>query len=326
MNWRSTWLAVLAVPWLANAGPTYDDNNELRRLVAGFVLHDKMPELWVEQVFEGVERQDRVLELFNRQAESMPWFRYRGIFDTAERAEGGVQFWNDHLATLAQAEAEYGVPASVIVAIIGVETKYGEVMGSHPTLDALTTLAIDYPRRAAFFRDELREFLRLALEADRDPKSYLGSYAGALGIPQFMPSSYRAYAVDFDGDGIRDLIDNPADAIGSVAAYLARHGWQQGVPVVVRANPRLQNPESLISPGLKLDTTLRTLRESGVEFGLEGGDTSRAKLFALQGADETEYYVALDNFYVLTRYNRSLMYALAVHNLAQRIERARGSE
>ena len=319
------WLITGALTASAN-GVSYEDNNDLRRLLAGFVVHDKMPEQWIEQVFEGVTRQNKVLELFNRQAESMPWFRYRTIFDTTERAELGVQFWDENLASLAKAEATYGVPASVIVAIIGVETKYGTILGSHPTLDALTTLAIDYPRRASFFKDELREFLRIALEEDQDPTSIQGSYAGALGIPQFMPSSYRAYAIDFDGDGKRDLMGSVPDAIGSVAAYLARHGWKQGEPVVVRANPRQQNPEALIQPGLRLDTTLRTVREAGVEFGLVGGDTARAKFFSLQGADQTEYYVGLNNFYVITRYNRSLMYALAVHQLSQRIERLRGSE
>ena len=323
MKWW--WALCLAMPaWVSADG--YADDPRLRRLMSEWSLDYQMPKGWLERQFIGVEKQQRVLDLFDRQAEAMPWFRYRPIFDNDERALQGVAFWQTHADALARAQADFGVPASVIVAVIGVETQYGQITGSFGALEALTTLALDYPRRSEFFTRELRELLTLALEENREATSFNSSYAGAMGIAQFMPSSYRAYAVDFDGDGDRDILNDPVDAIGSVAAYFARHGWRQGEPIVVSARPPQSNPNALVSRGLKLDTTLQTLRNAGVKFDVQRGDTARAKLFRLDGADGDEYYVALNNFYVITRYNRSLMYALSVNNLSRRIERSRQVE
>ncbi len=321
MRW--IFAAMMAAATVSVQADNYSEDPRLRRLMTDWVLDYRMPKGWLQRQFINVEKQDGVLERFNRQAESMPWFRYRPIFDNDERALLGAAFWQEHAETLARAQAEYGVPAAVIVAVIGVETKYGTITGSFRAIDALTTLALDYPRRSEFFTNELRELLLLALEENREASSFTGSYAGAMGIAQFMPSSYRAYAVDFDGDGDRDILTDPVDAIGSVAAYLARHGWRVGEPVVVSARPPQGDPDRLVSQGLALDTTLQTLRTAGVKFDLLRGDTARAKLFKLDGADGPEYYVALNNFYVITRYNRSLMYALSVHNLSRRIERLR---
>jgi membrane-bound lytic murein transglycosylase B len=203
------------------------------------------------ELFAEVERKQAILDAISRPAEkAKPWKDYRPIFITDKRISKGVEFWKQHEATLARAEAEYGVPAQVIVAIIGVETFYGGNTGSWRVMDALSTLAFDYPPRAPFFRKELREFLLLTREEQVEPLNMTGSYAGAMGLPQFMPSSFRAYAVDFDGDGHINIWTNPVDAIGSVASYFKRHGWQPGQPVVSAATVKGEQVEQGLTVGL----------------------------------------------------------------------------
>ncbi|MGB0965967.1 MAG: lytic murein transglycosylase B [Litorivicinus sp.] len=313
------WPVLLLLPLVASAND-FKDSRALKQLTSGWILDSGIEQAWLERQLMDVERQPRVLELFKRQFEDKPWYEYRRIFDTQERAFEGVTFWREHEAALTQAEVEFGVPASIIVAIIGVETRFGQRVGSFPVLDTLLTLAFEHPRRQAFFSAELDHFIKLTWDQRLEAKSLMGSYAGAMGIPQFMPSSFRAYAIDFDGDGTTDIWNSAVDAIGSVAAYLKRNGWRQGEPIVAQA---ILRRDVAMSKGLKRDRTLAQLREQGVEFGIVDGDQTRALLFELEGADGKEYYVGLNNFYVLTRYNRSTLYAMAVERLAQRIQRAK---
>lgn len=263
-------------------------------------------------------RLDSVLGAISKPAEYKPWHQYRPIFITDARIRSGVAFWTQHAESIARAAQTSGVPPEIIVAIIGVETSYGGNAGNYRVLDALGTLAFHYPPRSPFFRSELVNFLLLAREEGFEPSSLKGSYAGAMGIPQFMPSSFRAYAVDFDGDGHRDIWRNPPDAIGSVANYLKRHGWEAGQPIAFRAvMPRGQ--EAPISRTVELDRTLDDYAAAGIRPDGAAPTAARAVLLAYEGLNGNEYWLGLQNFYTITRYNRSPKYALAVFELAEEI-------
>ena len=247
------------------------------------------------------------------------WTRYRERFLNARRIERGLAFWEEHGAELVRAEAIYGVPREIIVAIIGVETEYGRNTGRFRVLEALASLAFKYPPRAPFFRSELEHFLLLARENGMDAFEVRGSYAGAMGIPQFMPSSQRRYAVDFDGDGRIDLRASESDAIGSVASFLAHHGWQTGAPITAPAHIE-GDAARLLAAGIKPSRPLRELQAEGVVTGPEtAGDAERptALIDLVDPVQPTEYWVGYDNFYVITRYNRSTFYAMSVFQLAE---------
>lgn len=276
-------------------------------------------------MFAEVERKQAILDAISRPAEKVKqWKDYRPIFITDARINKGVEFWKQHEATLARAEAEYGVSAQVIVAIIGVETSYGGNTGSYRVMDALSTLAFDYPPRAPFFRKELREFLLLTREEQVEPLSLKGSYAGAMGLPQFMPSSFRAYAVDFDGDGHINIWTNPVDAIGSVASYFKRHGWQPGQPVVSAATVKGAQVEQGLTVGLDPVKNAAELRALGWTSVDPLADELPVTAFRLEGAEGAEHWLGLPNFFVITRYNRSVMYAMAVNQLAELLVETRG--
>jgi membrane-bound lytic murein transglycosylase B len=278
-------------------------------------------------VFREVERKQSILDAISRPAERVkPWKDYRPMFITDARIARGVDFWRQHEAVLARAEQEYGVPASIIVSIIGVETFFGRNTGNYRVIDALSTLAFDYPPRADFFRKELREYLLLSREEQVDPLSLKGSYAGAMGLPQFMPSSFRAYAVDFDGDGHINIWTDPDDAIGSVASYFQRHGWVAGEPVVSRATVSGEHADDGLSPGIDPVKTVGELRALGWSSHDALRDELPVTAFRLDGADGPEYWMGLKNFYAITRYNRSVMYAMAVHQLADQLVQARGNK
>ncbi|MCB1857335.1 MAG: lytic murein transglycosylase B [Gammaproteobacteria bacterium] len=267
-----------------------------------------------------------IIDAISRPAEGKSWREYRPIFVTESRSRQGVEFWDANADLLARAEAEYGVPPEIIVAIIGVETRYGQHLGSYPVLDSLSTLAFGYPKRGKFFRGELTEFMLLSREETIDMTSAMGSYAGALGMPQFIPSSYRAYAVDFDADGRRDLWQSSADVIGSVASYFKRHGWSPGHPVTTRASGVESRHQSYLDAGMKPSIKVAELRRAGIKPDSEVTENDLASLIALEGEDGMEYWLGLHNFYVITRYNHSNLYAMAVYQLSQEILRLRRSE
>ena len=252
------------------------------------------------------------------------WERYRERFVNEWRIVNGVRFWREHETILARAEAIYGVPREIIVAIIGVETGYGQNMGKFGVMEALATLAFNYPPRAEFFHNELEQFLLLAQENGQSPLDYKGSYAGAIGIPQFMPSSQRRYAVDFDGDQKIDLRRSTADSIGSVASFLSLHGWQTGAPIALHA--LVQNdPAALIATGIKPALPLRALLQQGIvvpDADERQSERPAALIDLVSPEQPTEYWVGFDNFYVITRYNRSSFYAMSVFQLAEALRQA----
>lgn len=314
---------------LGLAGPAsagdYDGSPQVAEFVAEMTRDYGFAGEQLVALFREVQRKQAILDAISRPAERVkPWKEYRPIFITEARIQKGVAFWNQHAEALARAEQEYGVPAQVIVAIIGVETFYGGNTGSYRVMDALSTLGFDYPPRADFFRKQLKEFLLLAREEQIDPLSVKGSYAGAMGLPQFMPGSFRAYAVDFDGDGHIDIWGNPVDAIGSVASYFKRHGWVAGAPVVSRAQVRGEQADQGLSEGLEPTKSVGELRALGWASGDALRDDLAVTAFKLDGADGLEYWMGLPNFYVITRYNRSAMYAMAVHQLSESLVKARG--
>jgi membrane-bound lytic murein transglycosylase B len=252
------------------------------------------------------------------------WLAYRARFVNATRIQGGVAVWSRHAKTLARAAREHGVPEEIIVAIIGVETLYGRQMGGFRVVDSLATLAFDYPPRAAFFRSELEQYLLLARDAAFDVFSVRGSYAGAIGIPQFMPGSIRRYAVDYDGNATIDLSRSAADAIGSVANFLRAHGWQRGEAIWAPARVVGEAHRSLLEAGIRPTTAVADLRGVELAPGAVLPPDTRVALIALESPDAaTEYRLALENFYVLTRYNRSSLYASAVADLAAALRAAR---
>jgi len=263
-----------------------------------------------------------VLDTISRPWEAKPWHSYRPLFVTPERIRDGVSFWQRHAATLARAEQHYRVPAALIVAIIGIETFYGRQMGRHQVLDSLYTLGFHYPAREEFFAKEFAQLVLLAREEKWPLTSLKGSYAGATGMGQCMPSSYRHYAVDFAGDGKRDLFANPADAIGSVANYFAEHSWRWGESVVDPALIGLAPVGTLLGPEPELKQRWAELAAAGIELATPLAPDTPVKLLALEQADGPEYWVARHNFYVITRYNRSPLYAMAVHQLSQAIQDA----
>ena len=264
--------------------------------------------------------QAQVLEAISRPAEAKPWHIYRQIFITPERIAAGVAFWDAHDARLHELAERFGVAPEIIVAILGVETFYGRHMGRFSILDALATLGFDYPPRAVFFQGELEQFLLLIKEEELDAETVQGSYAGAMGLGQFIPSSYRTYAVDQDGDGRRNLWDS-ADALASVANYLSRHGWQADAPVAVPVEVNTADPPP--HGELKPNLTLAALAQAGVKVAMPLDPETKATLLAFDALKGKEYWLGFENFYVITRYNRSPLYALAVYQLSQAIKEAR---
>ena len=251
----------------------------------------------------------------------LTWGEYRKIFLTRERIDAGTAFWLENREMLERIQRETGVSIEMIVGIIGVETYYGRITGKDRVLDALATLAFEYPRRARFFRNELKQFLVLAREEELDATVPLGSYAGAMGRPQFMPSSFRAYAIDATGDGKRDIWNNWADVAGSVANYFLEHGWETGGEVVAQATLGQAWKGPLPEPGNKLEAgdTVAALSQKGVMFATDLPGDSAAELLTYEGDSGLEHWVGFHNFFVITRYNRSAMYALAAHQLGQQV-------
>lgn len=274
----------------------------------------------LQQAFSRAEYRTDVIESITKPAILKPWVEYRPNFINPQRIDGGVKFWNKYSAALKRAEQQYGVPQEIIIGVIGVETMYGRNAGRYRALDALTTLAFDFPRRADFFREELAQYLLLAREQSFDLMSIQGSYAGALGIPQFMPSSYRRYAVDFNGNGKIDLLLEPEDAIGSVANYLKQYGWRASEPVALLS--KVDDEKRLGAVG-----DVRPYiawRDVGVT-PLKKPDTELPPAWLLDFTVESgkEYWLVFNNFNVIMRYNNSNYYAMSVFQLADAIRRAK---
>lgn len=248
------------------------------------------------------------------------WATYRQRFIERQRIAAGLEFWRKHKTTLAKAQALTGVPAEVIVAIIGIETFYGKHLGRFNTFAALTTLAFDYPPRADLFRRELEALLLLAQDENRSPDSYRSSYAGAIGLPQFLPSSIRAYAVDFDKNGRIDLAGSPADAIGSVANFLKEHGWETDGPVAIKVGADGTTHEALIAEGIKPARRPIEMAEFGVAVPADAPDAPAALIDLITPNLPMEYWLGYQNFYVITRYNRSSFYAMSVFQFAQELK------
>ena len=270
------------------------------------------------------EIKQSIVDRMTKPAEKkLTWGEYRGIFVTEERIAAGANFWLENREMLERINAETGVPIEMIVGIVGVETYYGRITGKDRVIDALATLAFDYPPRAAFFRKELREFLILAREEAIDATEPLGSYAGAMGRPQFMPSSFRAYAVDATGDGKRDIWNDWADVAGSIANYFLEHGWRVGEEVTSQAtlSNRWTGPAPQAGNTLTAGSTVGTLSGKGVVFSTDLAAEAKSELLTYEGAGGTEYWVGFHNFFVITKYNRSVMYALAAHQLGQSVAR-----
>lgn len=322
---KAGWLVLTGMTTLATVqAGEYQNNPAVDEFVAELTREHGFASEQLHTIFAQVARKQVILDAISRPAEKVkPWKDYRPIFLTDSRISRGVDFWRQHEAILARAEKEYGVPAEVMVAIIGVETFYGGNTGSYRGADALSTLAFDYPPRAPFFRQQLKEFFLLVREQQLDPLSLKGSYAGAMGLPQFMPSSFRAYAVDFDHDGHIDIWNNPSDAIGSVASYFKHHGWRAGEPVVSRVKAHGPEVDQGLTEGIEPSKTVAELQALGWHNQDSLDPNSKVTAFRLQGAEGDEYWFGLPNFYAITRYNRSVMYAMAVHQLSEQLARAK---
>lgn len=271
------------------------------------------------ELFENVRTKEGILRAMSRPAEAKPWYLYRALFITDRQIDDGVEFWHANASSLAEAEREYGVPAEIIVAILGVETRYGDNAGSYRVIDALSTLAFDYPKRRAFFTDELEQFLILCREERMDPLQPIGSYAGAMGIPQFMPSSFRSFAKDQDSDGQRDIWNSNRDAIASVANYFNQHGWIRDGPVTFPAIIQGDGFRNFLGSGLEPDTTVKVMQAAGITVPAGIDLNQNAKLLQLDNEYGPSYWVTLANFYVITRYNHSALYAMAVYQLSREI-------
>ena len=297
---------------------------ELEDLVQTMVEEDGYPEDELRAVIESSKISSKTLELMDKQWEAVAWHKYKSLFINYRRIKNGLEFWNKHQATLDKAEAEYGVPASVIVSIIGVETHYGQRMGSSNVLNSLVSLTAAYPRRSKYFKQELRMFLNLTRQEGIAPDSVVGSFAGAIGIPQFMPSSYEHYSVDFNDNGVRDLVNEVDDAVGSVANYLSRHGWKPGQAIYSDVQGDLSDAAlELVGRSAKPQHAVQELVNAGVRFDTQGGSEKAALVKLVLDQGDVRHIVAFNNLHVITRYNNSINYSMAVTELAEEIERKR---
>jgi membrane-bound lytic murein transglycosylase B len=316
------WLlaAVLGGLWQSPARALDTGRADIAAFVDEVVSRDHLDRDWVLGIIAAAESKASIVEAMSRPAERVkPWFEYRKIFLTEKRIREGREFYAEHRALLDRVAAHTGVPGELITAIIGVETSYGRLTGRYRVLDALATLAFDYPPRASYFRGELEQFLLLAHENGIDPLKATGSYAGAMGAAQFMPRSYRRFARDGDHDGRIDLWNDWPDIVESVAHYFAANGWRRGEPIVFDAELTDPDVEGLTGNGIELTETAGELRRRGVVFDAAVNDAARATLIALRDGDRPVYRVGVHNFWVITRYNRSALYALAATELARAI-------
>ncbi|MBP6530600.1 MAG: lytic murein transglycosylase B [Burkholderiales bacterium] len=313
----------------AAAAQDFNQRSEVAAFKTELVTNDGFDAAALDAVFARVKKLEKVIGYMDAPVRApAPWHVYWPRHIGGDRLQRGTEFMRANKAHFAAAETSYGVPASVIGAIVGVETVYGRMTGNFRVIDALATLAFDYPRRAEFFRGELRDLLLLAREQKRSPLDYLGSFAGAMGWPQFMPGSHRKWAVDFDNDQKIDLWNSPADIVGSVASFLAGHGWQRGEPVMLPISEPSAEIIASIEGGLSPRKPLREFLAAGVKISAQDpdvvlpSDDASVGIISLDNADgRNEYWLVFENFYVITRYNRSRMYASSVWSLAYALKK-----
>ena len=299
----------------------YSENDETVEFINYMAQKHGYEKSYLEAIFQRAKYQERVVRIMNRQPEgTMTWERYRGIMVNESRISAGKEFIKSHKQDLKRAETIYDVPAEIIASIIGIETRYGRIKGNIRVIDSLSTLAFDYPRRSKFFKVQLEEFLLLSREENFNLEEIEGSIAGAMGYGQFMPDSYRDYAVDFDNDGVRDILNNPIDAIGSVANFLNKKGkWKPNVPIAMRAKAISKVKE--ITSSFKPYMTEIELEE----FGLEATEIIPSNLkfvpISLNLEDGYEYWLGFDNYQSISRYNRSKLYVMAVFEFSNSLSK-----
>jgi membrane-bound lytic murein transglycosylase B len=299
------------------AAASYDSHEKTEAFIAEASDEYDLDPQEIRQWLSQAEKMQSVLDAIQRPAErTKEWDEYQDIFLTSKRINAGKAFIEKHADLLQQAEKKYGVKKEIIAAIIGVETFYGTRQGSYRVLDSLSTLAFDYPKRPLFWR-ELKAFFALTEKEKLDPANIKGSYAGAMGYGQFIPTSFLNYAVDGDGDGKRDLWGNPADAIFSVANYFKRHGWRSGEAITQRVQIEGDRYQDLVNDNLKPKWTVAELKALGVKPTESVADDKDANLIRLQGKKGAEFWLGEYNFYVITRYNHSRLYAMAVYQLSE---------
>ena len=336
MKIMPTLLATLFMGTLSIAAPTYSQVAEFEtaatplksefldtQLALGFTNEE------VNTFLDSAKFNQGVIDAMTKPWEAKPWHQYYPIFLTEKRLNAGLAFWKKYEKTVNRAAKEFGVDPQIIIAIIGIETFYGGYMGNYPVVDALYTLGFYYPPRATFFRKELSNLQTLAKEEGLDIKDLKGSYAGAMGYGQFIPSSYRHYAVDFDHDGKRDLLNNPVDAIGSVANYFHQHGWIAGAPVAIPLTDSTGLPAPLkVWAGERLHYQVSDILSPtlALEESIDLDVSQPALIVELEHGAKNEYWLGLKNFYVITRYNRSPLYAMAVYQFSQELKKAHDAQ
>lgn len=295
----------------------YRDRADVAAFIVQMASRSDYSEQELVELFSTVSKQDHLFELLNKPAEKeLQWYQYRPIFIKEKRIDLGVKFWREHQQLLSEVSTKTGVPEQIIIAVIGVETFYGIYKGKDPVLDSLVTLAFDYPKRGEFFTRELEQFLLLVKEQNLDPVDLRGSYAGAMGMPQFISSSYRSYAVDFDGDGQANLFDSVADITASVANYFVKHGWRANEAVAGPLTALENNTIEKLEPGVKPVYKWSDLAQNGLHSKTELDPDTAVALVRLEQRNQAEYWAGLQNFYVITRYNHSELYAMAVYQLS----------
>ena len=319
-------LALVVTQFALAAEGSYLQRAEVKTYIDELVQAHGFSREALQEVFAKAQRQERIIELMSKPAERrLQWHEYRKILVDEPRISQGVVFWQENQEALERAKEVYGVPPEIIVAIIGVETRYGRVTGNFGVVDALSTLAFDYPPRAKFFRGQLTEHFLLSREEGKSPLSMKGSYAGAMGYGQFIPSSYRSFAVDFDGDGVRDIWENKTDAIGSVANYFAEHNWsgEREVVSLVSVEKDTEELRAKANGNLKPKLSIAQWRDLGVVVDAGQPLQRKATLMRMQQSDTADYWLGFEDFYVITRYNHSRLYAMAVYQLSQAILKRR---
>lgn len=314
---------LLTLLFTSSAQGDYSEREDVQQFIQKMVNQHQFVESDLTKQFTRAKKLDSVLEKIARPAEkTLNWKQYQRIFLTDKRIQRGKEFLKTHSELLRKAEQTYGVPAEIITAIIGVETFYGRLSGKTAVFDSLTTLGFDYPPRSKFFLSELEQLLLLSREEDIDVKTVRGSYAGAMGMPQFISSSYRRYAVDFDGDGKRDLWSSLPDVIGSVANYFKVHGWRNGESILHPVSVKHEHERELGKNKLKPYKTVAEFEKQGVNVDAAIARDAQATLLTFDGKQGIEHWLGLKNFYVITRYNHSSLYAMAVFHLSEKLKSA----